>query len=108
LIYRDDRFACVRGADLLRLYKLSAQAPTARVVATCCNSGMFLKYKRGYWVSTYRARFSGDLPPVEIRTQTKHKPVGVDIPNDAPSYRGFPFKLFARLIEARFAMWSGR
>ncbi len=62
-VYRDDRFACVQGADLLQDHKLNEQAPTTRYVASCCNSGMYLKYAPGWWKSVYRGRFADALPP---------------------------------------------
>ena len=71
LVYRDDRFRCVSGEDKLVAYRLKEQSPTRRMVASCCNSGMFVKFERGFWTSAYRLRFSGDLPPVEMRNQTQ-------------------------------------
>ena len=44
LTYRDDRFSCTTGEDLLVDYRIREHAPTRRVVASCCNSAMFLKY----------------------------------------------------------------
>lgn len=108
LTYRDDRFRCVAGAELLTGYKLKDKAPTQRMVATCCNSGMFLKFGPGHWVSAYRLRFEGDLPPIEFRNQTKFRTAETPIPDDAPSYRSYPAKLFVRLIGSRLAMLFGR
>jgi hypothetical protein len=108
LTYRDDRFRCVSGAELLVGYKLRERAPTQRFVATCCNSGMYLKFAPGHWVSAYRARFEGDLPPIEMRTQTKFRQAGPELPHDAPSYRRYPLKLFGRLLSSRMAMLIGR
>lgn len=68
-VYRDDRFSCVRGAELLQGHKLNAQAPTTRYVASCCNSAMYLKYAPGWWKSVYRGRFAGALPPLRSRHQ---------------------------------------
>jgi len=108
LTYRDDRFSCVSGAELLVGYKIRERAPTQRFVASCCNSGMFLKFAPGHWVSAYRTRFEGDLPPIEMRTQTKYRHVNAEIPRDAPSYRRYPMKLFRRLLGSRIAMLFGR
>jgi hypothetical protein len=69
---------------------------------------MFLKFGPGHWVSAYRARFEGDLPPIEMRTQTKYRHADTAIPHDAPSYRRFPMKLFMKLIGSRFAMLIGK
>jgi len=108
LTYRDDRFSCTAGEELLADCKLSEAAPTRRVVASCCNSAMFLKYAPGFWVSAYRARFEGDLPRLEMRIQTLHRQADSPLPRDVPSHRGFPIKLYARIIAARAAMMLGR
>jgi hypothetical protein len=108
LSYRDDRFSCLSGADLLVGYKIKARAPTQRFVASCCNSGMFLKFGPGHWVSAYRARFEGDLPPIEMRTQTKYRLGDTEIPHDAPSYGRYPMKLVRKLLASRILMLIGR
>jgi hypothetical protein len=108
LLYRDDRFRCVSGEEFLVAYRLKERAPTRRMAASCCNSGMFLKFEPGFWVSAYRLRFSGDLPPVEMRNQTRDRKAQTPIPTDAPGFARFPMRLFARLMLARVAMWVGR
>jgi hypothetical protein len=105
LIYRDDRFACVAGAELLEGIKLSEAAPTTRYVASCCNSGMYLKHGPGWWTSVYRARVLGDAPPLQLRNKVASLPPGVTLPEDIPAYRGFPPALIGRLMAARVAMW---
>jgi hypothetical protein len=69
---------------------------------------MFLKYRPGFWVSAYRVRFEGDLPPLEMRTQIEHRRADSPLPRDLPCYRGFPMRLFAKIIAARVAMLVGR
>lgn len=108
LTYRDDRFKCVIGSDLLTAHVISEGAPTQRFVASCCNSGMFLKFAKGHWVSAYRCRFDGKLPPIEMRNKVKHRQSDTKLPDDAPTYDGFPPKLFWRLAMSRLAMLVGR
>jgi len=107
LIYRDDRFACVAGAEALEGVKLSEAATTTRYVATCCNSGMYLKFAPGWWVSVYRARVLDDPPPLKMRNKVASLPPGVTLPRDIPAHRGFPPQLLTRLLSARLAMWLG-
>jgi hypothetical protein len=108
LTYRDDRFKCSSGQELLVGYKIKESAPTRRMVASCCNSAMFLKFAPGFWVSAYRARFEGDdLPPIEMRAQIERRRAGTALPGDAPCYRGFPMRLFAKIISARVSMLLG-
>lgn len=108
LTYRDDRFACVAGTDLLIGYKLSDKAPTERFVASCCNSGMYLKFGPGHWVSAYRLRFAEPLPPIEMRTNIARRQSALPLPQDAPASRKFPLKLFRRLLGSWVAMRLGR
>lgn len=108
LTYRDDRFRCTSGADLLRGCKLTDGAPTRRFVASCCNSAMYLKFAPGHWVSAYRKRFEGELPPIEARSMTKERLALTPLPADAPSYRGFPPKLIGRLLTSRLGMVFAR
>ncbi|HEX4158385.1 MAG TPA: hypothetical protein VHY79_07900 [Rhizomicrobium sp.] len=109
ILYRKDRFECSRGAGLLKSYKLREASVTNRVVAACCNSALFLNFDTGpHWVSAYRARFHGELPPLQFRICTKFKPDGVDLREDVPSYRGYPPGLLVRLLASRAAMLLGR
>lgn len=109
LTYRDDRYRCIAGQDNLRGHKLKPKSPTTRYVASCCQSAMYLKFHKGHWVSTYRNRFvDDDLPPNDMRTNTRSRTSNLPIPTDAPSYRRFPLKLFGKLIAARINMALGR
>jgi len=94
---------------LLRRYKLKETSVTNRVVAACCNSAVFVNFDRGpHWVCAYRARFHGELPPLQLRICTKFKPDGVVLPGDVPSYRGYPPGFVLKLLASRVAMLLGR
>jgi hypothetical protein len=43
-----------------------------------------------------------------MRNQTKARKSDAPLPDDAPSYAGFPPSLFLRLIRARIGMLIGR
>lgn len=50
VLYRKDRVRCSNGAQLLRGSKLNEKSITNRVIATCCNSAMFVNFDRGpHW-----------------------------------------------------------
>jgi len=108
VLYRRDRIACLRGDRLLLEHRLEGESFTKRVVASCCNSAMFLDFEKGHWLSVYRDRLQGDAPPVQMLVQTKYKPEKAVLPVDPPSYSGFPFKFIAKLMLARIAMMLGR
>ena len=105
ILYRKDRIKCSKGAHFLQGYKIRDKSATNRVVATCCNSAMYLNFDSGpHWFSVYRARFQGDVPPLQARIQTKFKPDNSDVPSDVPSYSTFPLKIVAKLVAAKIAM----
>ena len=107
LLYRKDRLKCTKGADLLLDHKLKERSATRRVVATCCNSAMFLDFQKGHWFSVCRARFAGDVPPLQMRIQTKSRPQIARDPGDIPSYAGYPPKFMLKLGVAKIAMLFG-
>src|SRR5260370_6796077 len=105
ILYRKDRVKCSRGASLLKSQKIREKSATNRVVATCCNSAMLLKFDdMKHWVSIYRARFQRDVPPLQMRICTKFKPENSIVPSDVPSYSTFPLMFLAKLLAARIAM----
>ena len=104
VLYRKDRIKYSKGSQLLRGYKIRDESSTNRVVATCCNSAMYLEFEKGHWLSVYRAALRGDIPPLEMRVHTKSKPAGSDLPNDVPSYRAHSLKFMAKLFAAWIAM----
>ena len=103
-LYRKDRVEYLKGSPLLRDYKLTDESSTKRVVATCCDSPMFLNFEKGHWLSVYRTALRGELPPLEMRVHTKSKPEGSDLPNDVPSYPGYSAKFMVKLFAAWVAM----
>ena len=104
-LYRKDRVEYSKGTTLLRGYKLRDESSTKRVVATCCDSAMFMNFDDSkHWVPVYRARFRGDVPPLQMRICTKFKPDSSDVPSDVRSYSTFPLKFVAKLVAARIAM----
>ena len=107
ILYRKDRVKYSKGAELLRAYKIDEKSTTSRVVASCCNSAMVMRFDDAkHWVPIYRGRFRGnDLPPVQWRICTKFKPANATIPNDnIPSSRMYPVGLMVKLLTAKISM----
>jgi hypothetical protein len=76
-----------------------------RVVATCCNSAMVMRFDDAkHWVPVYRARFQGDMLPVQWRICTKYKPENAVIPTDAPSSAMYPGGFMWQLLTSRISM----
>lgn len=105
LLCRKDRVELVRGADTLREFRLRPGAPTRRVVASCCNTPMFLEFQNGHWLSVYRQRLPTDgRPPVAMRTMTMDRRAGVEFDDAIPSYRKHSGRFMWRLLVAWAAM----
>lgn len=105
VMYRKDRVRCRHGADFLREHRLSVKSRTRRVVASCCNTPMFLEYTRGHWLSMYGNRWpAGQLPALETRVMTRSRRDGVVLPDDVPNPDVATLRLLARLLAARLAM----
>lgn len=105
ILFRKDQVTCLKGHDHLRDHRLDPQSLTRRVVATCCESPMFLDYEKGHWFSVYRARLGPDAPQLQMRIQTGEmsRPAG-----PLPSYTGYPPRFVLKLMAARLAMMMGR
>ena len=105
LLFRKDRFACVRGAERLQALRLKETSATRRMIASCCGSAMVLAFDDArHWVSAYRARFVGDAPPLEMRVcakfRTSDAPLDARVPNDP----GYAPRLIVQLLASRLAM----
>ncbi len=109
VMQRKDRLKVVRGEDLLQKHKLTEKSPTNRVVATCCDTPMFVSFDNAiHWYSIYRDRLGESAPPATMRLQTKYLPQGITLPGDMPSYASFPYRFAFKLIGANIAMVLGR
>jgi hypothetical protein len=104
LLYRKDRVRCVSGQDHLEEHRLKPHSPTRRVIATCCNSAMFLDFTKGHWLTMYRNRFPEGAPPVEMRIMTQDRRDGVELADDVPNFSTHSGKAMARLLAAWMAM----
>ena len=104
VLYRKDRVRCVRGGDLLEERRLKPDSPTRRMIARCCNTAMFLDVTKGHWLTVYRGRLPGDMPPATARMMTADRPQGVTLPEDMPNYPGFAGRFMLKLLGAWIAM----
>jgi hypothetical protein len=104
VLYRKDRVRVLQGRELLSEQRLKEGAKTRRVVASCCNSPLFVDFAPGHWVSLYQQLFDAPVPQARVRNQTRFMPPG-GVPDDGlPLHRGYPPGLIARLLAARVAM----
>jgi hypothetical protein len=103
-LYRKDRVKIARGGHHLREYRLKPDAPTRRVVASCCGSPMFLDFTSGHWLTVFRDRLSGQAPEPQMRVMTKDRPEGLELSNAIPAYDTLPPRLMLKLLAAWAAM----
>lgn len=102
---RKDRVHCQQGHDLLREHRLTPESTTRRVVATCCNSAMFLEFISGHWLSLYKNRFDqADQLPIEMRTMTVDRRAGVEFSDNIPSPEKHSIQFMWKLLSAWVTM----
>lgn len=105
VLYRKDRVRFRAGLDTLCEFRLSPEAGTRRVVASCCNTPVFLDFRGGHWLSLYGGLWpAGTLPPLELRTMTSDLPDPAMLPADVPNRRHQSLGFFAKLLGAWIAM----
>ncbi len=103
--YRKDRVTYAKGRELLEEIALDEHSKTKRVIASCCNSALLMRFDDArHWLSLYRARFEPNPPAIEMRICTGFLPNNVALPNDVPSYRDYPGALVVKLLRSRLAM----
>jgi len=108
VLYRKDRVRCAKGQENLEEHRLKPESSTRRVVATCCNSAMFLEFTNGHWLSMYRNRFTTGVPRLEMRVMTEDRRAGVVLAGDVPNYATHSGKFMFKLLAAWIAMGFGR
>ena len=104
ILCRKDRVRCVQGGERLEARRLKPQSPTRRMVATCCNSAMCLDFTKGHWLTLYRARMPGPVPPLDMRVMTADRREGVVLADDVPNYAAHSGKFMGKLLGSWVAM----
>ncbi|WP_366933738.1 hypothetical protein [Devosia sp.] len=105
VLYRKDRVEIAKGHELLRGYRLSTTTPTRRVVATCCNSPVFLEFKGGHWLSLYSSLWPADTAPApQIRTMVSDREAETQLEGAIPHGRMQTLGFYGKLLAAWIAM----
>jgi hypothetical protein len=65
---------------------------------------MFLEFKNGHWLSLYRNRLPDGAAPLEMRTMTRDRRDGVELPANVPNYSTHSGKFMWKLLAAWAAM----
>src|SRR5580698_5267110 len=102
VLWRKDRLKCVQGGERLEAHRLSAESPSRRMVASCCETPMFGDFTKGFWVSIYRDRIEG-APRPSMRVVMSDAPDDATLPDDGvPRFRGRPGQFMVKLL----ATWA--
>jgi hypothetical protein len=105
VLYRKDRVQCTEGREMLREHRLSKESRTRRVVAICCSTPVFLEFADGHWLSLYGGLWpAATLPALQLRTMTRDRPAGVELPGDVPNPGTHTISFYAKLFRAWAAM----
>jgi len=103
--YRKDRIEIVAGADSLSEFRLKPGAGSRRIVATCCNTPVFLEMKGAHWLSLYLHLWPEEArPKPELRTMTGDLPDASALPADIPNLKTHTMSFYAKLLGAWIAM----
>lgn len=103
--FRKDRVRFLSGTDRLAAHRLSSKAPTRRVVATCCNTPVFLEFANGHWLSLYSVLWpEKERPLPDLRTMTGDLPAGTELSAGVPSSGTHTMWFYYKLLAAWIAM----
>lgn len=101
MLYRKDRVRFVSGQTHLKALRLRPDATTRRVVASCCNTPVFLEFEKGHWLSVYASLWpEATRPAIELRTMAGDLPEGTSLPDDVPNARSHTASFMFRLLGA--------
>jgi hypothetical protein len=105
VMMRKDRVEITRGSEYLKASRLAPDRSTRRVLATCCNTPVFLEFKGGHWLSIYKSVWpEGAFPTIELRTMTSDlADLGV-LDDTVPRGNRQTWGFYARLLGAWIAM----
>jgi hypothetical protein len=103
-VFRKDRVKVAAGGERLQERRLQPGSPTRRVVATCCNTPMFLDFTAGHWLSVYRGRIPGEPPAPTMRIMAKYAPSGVEFADGVATYPTVPGAFVFKLLASWAAM----
>ncbi|OCC02287.1 hypothetical protein BA190_24885 [Labrys sp. WJW] len=103
--YRKDRVKILSGAEYLSEFRLSDKAGSRRVVATCCNTPVFLEMKGAHWLSLYSHLWPEEArPKPQMRTMVGDLIDASRLPNDIPNLKTHTISFYAKLLGAWIAM----
>jgi hypothetical protein len=105
VLYRKDRVRFTAGTEQLKQHRLKPSSKTRRVLATCCNSAVFLDFEGGHWLSMYgRLWPEATRPRIALRTMLIDRADASSLPNDVPNAKRQSLSFFLKLLKAWASM----
>jgi len=105
IMVRKDRVNIIAGAENLTEFRLSPNSKTRRVFASCCNTPIFVEFRRGHWLSLFALLWpDAKRPNLELRTMAGDAPTGAVVPDDVPNAKSHTPRFFAKLLGAWIGM----
>ncbi len=105
IVQRKDRVRFLTGTENFASFRLTPDSSSERVIATCCNTPIYLDFKHGHWYSLYGTLWpEGELPPPKMRTMASDLPESASLPDDIPNAKKQSLGFFAKLFGAWVAM----
>lgn len=105
VLQRKDRLRIATGVELLREHRVRPDSPTRRVIASCCNTPIFLEFKGGHWLSLYAGLWpKSEQPAVEMRTMASDLRDAEMLPDDVPNMKTQGGSFMIKLLGAWIAM----
>ena len=75
------------------------------MVATYCNTPIFLDFTEGHWIDLYDILWPpGTTPPLQMRTMASDLADASELPNDVPNHKTQSVGFFVQLLVAWAAM----
>lgn len=109
VLFRKDKARCVRGSELLTDHRLKPGSPTARIVATCCNSNVATRFDN-WWPMMPLRTYSSNAAPLtpELCIMTKFAPDASAIEHTAPRYAAVPPSFILKILTNIAQLGFGR
>jgi hypothetical protein len=102
---RKDRVRVVPGGEALRELRLRPDAATRRVVATCCDTPVFVELGGAHWVGLYLHLWPAAARPTPtLRTMVGDRADRSGLPDDLPNLNRHTPSFYLRLFAAWVAM----
>jgi hypothetical protein len=103
--YRKDRLDISDDSKVLKEFRLTDKSTTRRVVASCCNTPVFMEFRNGHWLGLYGHLWAApSLPPLEFRTMVSDLSDSSTLPDDVPNAKTQPVSFYWRLLKAWVSM----